>query len=87
MRDFKKIHITVEGLDKEDNAILLGLLKTMEQLGSAGASRSVKMFCDGDGSFRPKFTFKGEFEDGTTHDYIQGNVNRFIAINDDDPFF
>lgn len=33
----------------------LAMLKYMQFLGSVGASRKVTMYCDGDGSFRPKF--------------------------------
>lgn len=33
----------------------LGMLKTMQQLGSLGSSRQVTLFADGDGDFRPKF--------------------------------
>lgn len=33
----------------------LAMLKYMQFLGSVGASRKVAMYCDGDGSFRPKF--------------------------------
>lgn len=33
----------------------LGMLKTMQYLGSVGRSREVTMFADGDGDFRPQF--------------------------------
>lgn len=33
----------------------LGMLKTMQQLGSQGSSREVILYADGDGDFRPKF--------------------------------
>lgn len=33
----------------------LGMLKHMEKLGSAGMSREVAIYADGDGDFHPKF--------------------------------
>lgn len=33
----------------------LGMLKMMERLGKLGASRSVALYSDGDGDFRPHF--------------------------------
>jgi hypothetical protein len=35
----------------------IGMLKTMEWLGSVGSSRVVGLYADGDGDFRPKFEF------------------------------
>ena len=35
----------------------LGMLKTMQRLGSWGSSRNVTFFADGDGDYRPKFHF------------------------------
>jgi hypothetical protein len=45
----------------------LGMLKRMEYLGGIGSSRNVILFSDGDGDFRPKFTFdpKALVEKGT----------------------
>jgi hypothetical protein len=34
-----------------------GALKMMETLGKLGGSRNVTIYSDGDGDFRPKFTF------------------------------
>jgi hypothetical protein len=43
----------------------LGMLKTMQSLGSMGSSREVAIYADGDGDFRPKFEWDekamGEF--------------------------
>ena len=33
----------------------LGMLKTMQRLGSWGSSRKIEFIADGDGDFRPKF--------------------------------
>lgn len=33
----------------------LGMLKSMQRLGSLGGSRWVRFYSDGDGDFRPKF--------------------------------
>ena len=35
----------------------LSMLKYMQQLGSQGSSRNVTLYADGDGDFRPKFTW------------------------------
>jgi len=35
----------------------LGMLAQMEWLGNIGSSRNVTLFADGDGDFRPKFTW------------------------------
>lgn len=35
----------------------LGMLKQMQQLGSLGSSRDVIFFADGDGDYRPKFSW------------------------------
>lgn len=35
----------------------VGMLKTMQRLGSLGSSRLVGIYADGDGDFRPTFTF------------------------------
>ena len=38
------------------------MLKYMQYLGEVGSSRSVTIFSDGDGDFRPKFKFNLETE-------------------------
>ena len=35
----------------------LAMLKYMQQLGGLGSSREVTLYADGDGDFRPKFTW------------------------------
>ena len=40
---------------KEQLDILETLFRTMEQMGSVGSSRAIKLFVDGDGAFHPKF--------------------------------
>lgn len=40
----------------------LGMLKHMQRLGNAGSSRSVGIFSDGDGDFRPRFDFTVDAE-------------------------
>lgn len=37
----------------------LGMLLEMERLGRIGASRTVAMYADGDGDFRPRFKIGG----------------------------
>ena len=36
----------------------LGMLQSMERLGKLGGSRWVRFFADGDGDYRPKFTWE-----------------------------
>lgn len=38
----------------------LSMIKYMERLGGLGSSRKVSFYSDGDGDFRPKFTFDPE---------------------------
>ena len=38
----------------------LGMLKYMEELGNMGSSRVVSLYADGDGDFKPKFTWDYE---------------------------
>jgi hypothetical protein len=38
----------------------LGLLRTMQRLGSQGSSRNLSIFSDGDGDFRPWFRWSEE---------------------------
>lgn len=38
----------------------LGMLKRMEFLGNIGASRDIIFYSDGDGDFRPKFSWDGQ---------------------------
>jgi hypothetical protein len=40
----------------------LGMLKSMEQLGSQGSSRYVSIYVDGDGDFHPKFNWDDEYD-------------------------
>lgn len=40
----------------------MSMLKYMQFLGSAGGSRTVALYADGDGDFRPKFSTDIEFE-------------------------
>ena len=40
----------------------LSMRKYMDQLGSLGGSRLVSFYADGDGDFRPKFSFGIDFE-------------------------
>jgi len=37
-----------------------GMLEYMQQLGNVGASREITFMSDGDGDFRPKFSFSKE---------------------------
>ncbi len=39
---------------------LIGMLNTMQSLGSMGSSRMIGFYADGDGDFRPKFSIEGE---------------------------
>ena len=50
-----KFTITVEMQDRWVPHFL-GMLQTMQFLGSIGSSRVVGIYADGDGDFRPKFT-------------------------------
>lgn len=38
----------------------LGMLQKMQHLGAVGSSRNVTIFADGDGDFRPRFTWDAD---------------------------
>lgn len=52
----------------------IGLLKTMEQYGAVGMSRTVSMYADGDGDFHPKFHCDTAVEPAEPHTDSDGNV-------------
>lgn len=37
----------------------LGMLRYMERMGQVGSSRMLRFYADGDGDFRPRFTWTG----------------------------
>ena len=55
----KKFKVLVE-MEERWIPDFLGMLKTMEYLGNVGSSREVSFYSDGDGDYRPKFTFSSE---------------------------
>lgn len=55
----KKFTIEVE-MEERWIPHFLGMLKRMEYLGDIGSSRYVGIFADGDGDFRPEFTWDTE---------------------------
>jgi len=57
--DTKKFTVEVE-MQERWIPHFLGMLKTMQQLGSQGSSRPVGIYADGDGDFRPTFKWEGE---------------------------
>lgn len=56
MQPHKKIAITVEGYP-EQLSTLVHFLMTIEKLGALGASRTLKIWVDGDGAARLRFHF------------------------------
>ena len=54
----------------------LGMLKYMQQLGGLGSSRKVTLYSDGDGDFRPKFTWSQELPE-TAKPVEDNDGNRF----------
>jgi hypothetical protein len=82
--------VDVENVSQRDARRIMGLLKTMQRLGSIGASREVAMFCDGDGCFRPKFDFsnkiytKGKYKGQGA---LFGPRGSMFISGGDDPFF
>jgi hypothetical protein len=52
----------------------LGLLKTMEDYGQVGMSRTVSIYADGDGDFHPKFHWDVTVETAEPHMNNDGNV-------------
>lgn len=58
----KKFRITCE-MKERWIPHFLGMLKQMERLGNIGSSRSVAIYADGDGDFRPIFKWKKSLGD------------------------
>lgn len=57
----------------------LGMLRTMQSLGSMGSSREVAIYADGDGDFRPKF----EWDEGSLGELgIEPTPGRIVAPRD-----
>lgn len=56
MKDTKKFTIECE-MKERWVPHFLAMLKYMQCLGSMGSSRMVSFYADGDGDFRPKFTW------------------------------
>lgn len=56
-----KLKFTIEA-EMEERWVphFLGMLNHMERLGKIGSSRTVSIYSDGDGDFRPKFTWNIE---------------------------
>lgn len=66
----------------------MSFLKQLEKLGELGSSRTVALYADGDGDFRPHFDTKldftprepidvvGEFEKGVKDGSLSGNAYR-----------
>lgn len=57
-RKQQTLHITLENVSQSDAIALIKMFEYMEVLGKVGASRMCSFFADGDGSFRPKVSFK-----------------------------
>jgi hypothetical protein len=54
----------------------LSMLKYMQQLGGLGSSRQVAIYSDGDGDFRPKFTFDDELLTEVKKPVVDNKGNR-----------
>jgi hypothetical protein len=62
----EKKKVTIELVASEDQIVqFLRLCGIIQNLGQLGASRSIKLFVDGDGAARLKFTLRDEKQ---THD-------------------
>lgn len=63
--------------------VLVGFFETLEALGKMGCSRTVGIFADGDGSFRPKFKISGPDIDGALPIQLKNNhkVEIFFDAN------
>lgn len=61
MSQSKKFTIEVE-MEERWIPHFMSMLKYMEWLGNAGSSRTVSIFSDGDGDFRPKFQADIEYQ-------------------------
>lgn len=53
---------------------VLSMLKHMEYLGNIGSSRWVAIVSDGDGDFRPKFSFSTDYETKEPRSNDNGHV-------------
>lgn len=71
--DRVKLNITVE-LQERWVPHFLGLLKRMQVLGQMGSSEIVRFFSDGDGDFRPTFTWDSDVEPARPHQTEHGEV-------------
>ena len=59
----KDVEFTVKMKMRENWVpVFYSMLKRMEELGSLGSSRTVSIFSDGDGDFRPKFEFPEKYQ-------------------------
>jgi len=85
--------IKVSNITRRDAKRLNGLLRTMQYLGGIGASRLVNFYCDGDGSFRPKFEIDNAYFSSEKFSRygekrrtsIGKTINRYISEGEDDP--
>ena len=57
----------------------LGLLERMRHLGAIGSSRSVVFFADGDGDFRPQFTWSTDLPAPSSATSTVDGVSTFDA--------
>ena len=64
----KKFTIEVE-MEERWIDDFMSMLNKMEYLGSLGASRTVSIYSDGDGDFRPKFKSDVEWSKVKEYDY------------------
>lgn len=73
----KKIKFTIDcEMNERWMPHFLSMLKYMQQLGGLGSSRKVAIYCDGDGDFRPKFTFNKELLPIVKEPVVDDNGNR-----------
>ena len=68
----KKFTIKVE-MEERWVDHFMSMLNRMEHLGNLGASRTVSIYSDGDGDFRPKFKSNIEWEKVEPNTSINGN--------------
>lgn len=75
MKKKKTVSFTVQcEMEKRWVPQFLAMLKYMQQLGSQGSSRTVALYSDGDGDFRPKFKWESK---------LPSNATPFYDVNGD----
>lgn len=51
------LRLVIKNINYDQAKAFFRLFDTMEHLGEVGSTDSIKVFCDGDGAFRPVFEY------------------------------